>query len=298
MVEQADIRRARLDDHDGVTRLCADIWPDRDTEYLPEIYPTWIAGEHTETLLAARDGDILGIAQCVLLTEHEAWCQGMRVHPTARGRGLGSRLVERLFAWASEQGAIVARNMVHAWNAPGMAHSRRVGFEPVTAFRWATPEPALVSELPPLERSPAAIWHAWSTSDARSWLGGLAGDRHTTWALSECTRADIEPAAKDDGTFAIVDGGVRGMALTGASYTDEMDRPCREYAATAWGDRDAAEELLAAIRAAAYRDGLASVRVLIPETPRHVSDMAAVGCALSETPYLVFAADLLDATRH
>lgn len=296
MSADVSFRPARPDDHDAVRDLCAHIWPDRDTEYLPDVYPDWIVGDEKRTIAAEVDGRLVGIAQCTMLSDREAWCQGMRVHPDARGRGIGIQLIERLFDWARDHGALVARNMVFSWNTAGMGHSRAVGFEPATSFRWAFPEPAEADDYAVVQRRPEAAWQAWVDSDARTWLGGLAADVSESWALSECTERTVRVAASDGGALAVVANGLRGMAIRGREYEPPADGDGdvgQEYAAAAWTDKEAARTLFTAISADAEARGASDLRVLIPETPRHVSDVTAAEVSIGDAPHFVFARDLL-----
>lgn len=288
-----ELREATPDDHDGVRELCAAIWPDRDVEYLDRVYPEWLEGPDRRSLVATADDRLVGIAQCVLLTEREAWLQGMRVHPEVRGEGVSAGLVDRLADWARGHGALVARNLVYSWNGAGMGLSRAIGFRAVTSFRWARPEPVEEPDPPGLERSPAVAWQAWTDSEARDRMGGLAMDRAESWALRECTPAQIRSAGQEDGAIAIVDGGLRAMAYRGRAY-EEPDGEATgiEYAAAAWRDVAGAESLFRAIAADGARMGVDEVRVPVPETPRFVSDAARCRVPIDEEPHFVFALDL------
>lgn len=222
------IRAARADDREEVIAFTSGTWPERDVEdYLPHVFDRWIDadGERRRTVVAEVDGTVCGICQCVLLTEHEAWLQGMRVHPECRGMGVGRALTHALFDWARERGATVARNMVFSWNGAGLGLSRSIGFEPVTEFRWAHPEPDPGREDPTeidgVTDDPDLAWRAWQGSDAWSTLRGLALDADETWALSELTRDDISRMADDERVLAVTDGGAGAMAFRARTYERE-----------------------------------------------------------------------------
>lgn len=116
MTGDVEIRQAELADYDDVVAFASDTWSERreDGDYIPQVFEDWVAsdGPRQRTLVADTGDDIAAIAQFVLLSEHEAWAQGMRTNPDYRGRGVGSTLVHEGFDWAREQGATVARNMV------------------------------------------------------------------------------------------------------------------------------------------------------------------------------------------
>lgn len=312
------IREARPDDHGAVAAFTRNTWPDREGgDYIPDIYPEWIEGENKQTLVAdvvergsawsrtrsdEVEGNIAGIVQCVLLSEDEAWCQGMRVNPAYRGTNVSKRLSYAVFDWAREQGALVARNMVFSWNSAGLGQSRSVGFEPVTEFRWSHPEPDPAAD-PSLEivSEPNAAWRAWVDSDAREHLGGLTLALDESWAVSELTRANLHRAADETAVFAVREDGLRGMSYRTRDYERESENGIErwaEYGVGAWDDPTAARALFAAIARDAAGVGADRTRVLIPETAGYVSDTASLRVGASEEPDFVLAADLTaDRTR-
>ncbi|MFC7008027.1 GNAT family N-acetyltransferase [Halalkalicoccus salilacus] len=297
------LREARPDDHEAVAAFTRETWPDREfDDYLPDVYPDWVEGEDRYTPLVEVEGDVAGIAQCVVLSEDEAWCQGMRVDPEHRGEGVARELTGALFEWARERGALVARNMVFSWNAPSLGLSRTVGFDPTTEFRWAQPAPDAGAE-PDLAVTddPNAAWRAWTASDARGRLEGLALDLEESWALSELTRADLRRAADETSVLAVCDDGLRAMSYRVRDYEREGEEGAERwavYGVGAWNDLPAARALLAAVARDAAAIDADRTRVLIPETPRFVSDVAALRTRVSEEPDFVLSADLTaDRTR-
>lgn len=291
------LREARPEDHEAVAAFTRETWPDREMgDYLPDVYPAWIEGEGKYTPVVEVDGEMAGIAQCVLLSGREAWCQGMRVAPAYRGEGIARRLTGALFDWARERGALVARNMVFSWNVPSLALSRTVGFEPATEFRWAHPEPDPGAE-PDLSvvDDPDAAWEAWTGSDARGHLGGLALDLEESWALSELSLGDLRRAAEETAVLAVCDDGLRGTSYRVRDYERDGENGTERwavYGVGAWDDLPAARALFDAIRRDAAAIGADQTRVLLPETPRFVTDAAAARTDVSEEPDFVFAADL------
>jgi GNAT superfamily N-acetyltransferase len=238
------------------------------------------------------------VLQGVLLSETEAWAQGMRVHPDYRGLGLSPRLSRAVFQWARDRGATVCRNMVFSWNVPGLGQSRSVGFAPGTEFRFARPEPdadaapslAVVSDA-------AAAWSFWTESAARDALGGVALDFDESWSVSQLRERDLERAADEGRLFVVQDGGTRGFtvrAMTDESEDDGETTRRAIYAVAAWDSTDAADALVDAVARDAAELGADEVRILVPEGVRWVSDLAAVRCRVSEEPDFVMRADLTD----
>jgi GNAT superfamily N-acetyltransferase len=306
-----EVREARPDDYEAIAGFTQNTWPDREGgDYIPDIYHDWIEGESKRTAVAVVDGEVAGLAQTLLLSEWEAWNQGLRVNPEFRGRGVSVAITEDLFEWARERGATVARNMVFSWNVAGLGQSRSTGYDPATEFRWAHPEPD--SDAGPdadasasgfdVTSDPRVAWRFWTASETHDRLQGLALDSEETWALSQLTLGDLRDAADDGGLFVVQDEGTRGFAHrireyereTGSGGEDGTDETEQwvEYGVGAWEDAESADALLGTVARDAAERGADRTRVLIPEHVRHVSDAALCRVAISEEPDFVLAADL------
>lgn len=307
------VRQARAADSEAVAAFTEDTWDERE-DYLPEVFPDWVAGDGDDqrTVVATADGSggrdaaagidrddgpVVGCCQVVRLSGHEAWTQGMRVHPDYRGAGVASALDEACRDWAREQGATVARNMVFSWNEQGLAAARSIGYDPRASFRWARPDPDPDAGRPgddALEpvADPDAVWSHWQRSDARDALAGLALDDGESWALSELTRERCRRAADERAVLGVrSQAGTRAGAVRTRTVTRDEETTA-VYGAAAWADLDAARALFARVARDAADCGADATRVLVPETPRHVSDAAAAGVALADHPDLAFEADL------
>ncbi|MCU4740833.1 GNAT family N-acetyltransferase [Natronoglomus mannanivorans] len=320
---EIEIRRATPDDYEAVVEMTSDIWADRGGDYLPEIYHDWLEDEGAEdkkTFVAevserddevenndadgdgegegedTADGDLAGIVQGVMLSPEEAWFQSMRVDSDYRRMGVSQRLNEACFEWASGQGATVGRVMIFSWNAPSLGAARTGGFEPVTEFRWAHPDPDPNASSPDgyaTTDDAAAAWRYWTDSATREHLGGLALAPEESWALRELTREDLE----EQPVFATVgEGGVCAMAYRNRTYertTDDGEvRRWAEYGVGAWDDVGAARSLFAAIARDAADLEADETRVCIPETATAVSDAAYTAGGISEEPDFVLEIDL------
>ena len=289
------VRPARLDDTDEVVSFTQDTWADRDAEdYLPDVFEEWVTSndETQRTLVATAAETVVGVLQMRLLSPDEAWCQGMRVHPDYRGRGISRVLTHQGWDWAADRGAAVARNMVFGWNERALAAAQGVGFEPTCAFRWAHPEPESTDER--VERDPhgpGAAWQYWQGSRTRSALSGLAIDPEETWALSLLRREVLGNAADDGRLLTVGEDRIEGFAVRNRTFERE-DEPWVEYAVAAWRDRSAAGALLELIRADAASLDVTQTRIPVPETAAGLSHAAATGARLADTADIVFTADL------
>lgn len=300
------VRQATAEDYDAVAAFTSDIWADRGGDYIPDIYHDWIAddGADQRTFVVDAGDDIAGIAQGVLLSDHEAWVQGMRTNPDFRGEGISTMLNHAAFDWAAERGANVVRNMVFSWNTAGLGASRAAGFEPGVAFRWAQPVPdrdalASLDTAAEIASDPDAAWSYWQQSEGRDVLDGLALDPDESYALSVLTRDTLRDAAEASAVFTVQDDGTRGFAYRNRDYEREEDGETKtyvEYGVAAWDTVDAARVLFAAIAEDAARLDGDDTRVAIPETPRHVTDAAYCRASLSDEPKYVLQSDLTKRT--
>ncbi|MGM0590191.1 MAG: N-acetyltransferase family protein [Halobacteriota archaeon] len=314
-----NVRPARHDDYESIAAFTSEVWADRGVDnYIPRIYHDWIDGDgdsqRTLVVDASADGerevddgeretddggDIAAIGQCVLLSEWEAWLQGMRVDPAYRELGVATRLTHDLFDWARTRGAVVARNMIFSWNAPSLGLSRAAGFAPETEFRWATPtpDPEATPELR-VTADPDGGWAFWTRSDTRTALRGLALDDDETWALSELTREHLHDASAEGRLLTVQDGGTRALALRTRTVDRESEvgapETLAEYGVGAWADTEAGAALFRAVARDAAAVDADRARVLIPESPQFVTDAAAARVGLADEPDFVMAADLTD----
>ncbi|QSG05554.1 GNAT family N-acetyltransferase [Halapricum desulfuricans] len=292
------VRQARADDYSDVVAFTRETWSERDVEdYVPRVFEEWVEtdGPTQRTVVAAIDGRAVGVCQGVVLTDYEAWLQGMRVDPDHRGDGVALSMMEDLLAWARDRGASVARDMVFSWNDGGLGLSRAAGFGPATEARWARPEPD-PDASPDLDAidDPDAAWSHWQRSDARDRLAGLGVDPGEPWSLSEITRERLHAGLER----VIALGDETGTRATTARVrrrereTDSGAETWAVYGHSAWDGPDAARALFEAVAADAAEIGVDHTRVVIPETCRHVSEAAAADGAISDEPFFVLEADL------
>jgi hypothetical protein len=185
--------------------------------------------------------------------------------------------------------------MVFSWNAAGLGQARAVGFEPVAEFRWLEPDadPEAPRELA-VGHDPAVAWSTFRGSDADRHLRGLGLDLEESWALAEVTERRLGDA---ESTLALR-GEDRRRAMTYRTRTFEREgdegaeETWAEYGVAAWEDHEALSELAAAIARDAAAAGADRARVLVPETPRHVSDAARARVPFVDEPDFVLERDL------
>jgi L-amino acid N-acyltransferase YncA len=105
-------------------------------ETAPPDWPTWDAGHLTRPrLVARRDGDVVGWAALSPVTERCAYAGvaevSVYVASTARGQGVGRRLLGALAAQAERSGIWTLQAGVFPENAASLALHRACGFRTV-----------------------------------------------------------------------------------------------------------------------------------------------------------------------
>ncbi len=224
----------------------------------------------------------------------------MRVNPAFRGEGIGRAINDHLFRWAREQELTVVRNMVFSWNQAGLGQSRALGYEPTTEFRWLHPDPDAdaVADLDSYRGEADAAWAYWTTSDARDHLRGLALDTDESWALRELTRETLARAGDDQRLLTVTDDSVRGLTYLSRTVNnagEDGTQRLAEYGAAAWAGLAAGRQLLDAVAADAAARDADTVRLLVPETPRFVSDGAHLRADIGQNPDFVLSASIGEA---
>jgi|JFJP01.1.fsa_nt_gi hypothetical protein len=89
------IRLARAEDKEAVLAICQQTW-EHSSDSLPLYWDKWLANPRSRIFVAEMDGVPIAIEGVALLSEREAWWQGLRVDPHSRRRGQGLFLIEVL----------------------------------------------------------------------------------------------------------------------------------------------------------------------------------------------------------
>lgn len=293
---RVSIRHAKPGDADDIAEFTQDTWEGGD--YIPRVFEEWVESddEAQRTFVAEMADDVVGLVQFTLVSAYEAWSQGMRVAPAARGKGVGRALNRVGFKWARERGATVARNMIFSWNVKGLGLARKIGFRPVASFRWTFPTADAEARVQGEVRSdPAAAWSFWTTSETRSALSGLTLHTEESWCLSELTRSQLQDRDASDALIVIQNDGTAGFAYRTRTVEREHEGeeiPHAEYGVAAWRDIEAAQDLYGAIARDAAAVGADRCRVLVPEDPTVISDSAAARVEVGDEPDFVLEKDL------
>lgn len=94
---------------------------------MPAEWAQW-AEEPGRAVRVEDDGEVLGTLHAVIVGRDEAWVEGLWVRPSARGRGVGRRLVAEAEALVRGYGATIVRTAVPAREYGALAVAERTGF--------------------------------------------------------------------------------------------------------------------------------------------------------------------------
>jgi GNAT superfamily N-acetyltransferase len=201
------LRPGRPEDREAIEGFTRDTfsWGD----YVARIYPDWLADPAGQTLVAEVAGEVVAVARSAMLSPHEAWLQGSRVHPEHRRRGLGTALAENLVHWAADRGARVVRLITETDNTASLKQVSLIGFRPECDWLAAEREvgnrvpvvrgnggrrlPATdrLRPAPPVDAETAML--AWTTSPLERAGRGLFP---IAWCWRRLRLADLQNAAR------------------------------------------------------------------------------------------------------
>ena len=147
--ETLTLRRARRGDRDGLGALWMALLEEQaalDVRFAPapdalerwrNDFPAWLHDERRRLVVAAHAGEPVGFVSAerwtsapVYAASAEVFIDELYVRPAWRRRGLGSRLVQEIEAWADELGAERLRLRVLEANEAGRPFWARHGAKP------------------------------------------------------------------------------------------------------------------------------------------------------------------------
>ncbi|HEX9057631.1 MAG TPA: GNAT family N-acetyltransferase [Ktedonobacterales bacterium] len=123
---ELEVRPARPGDRDAVLAFCAHTWSDGD--YIEYVWDDWLADDRGVLLVGLLDGQPVAINHLQMVSDDEAWLEGMRVDPRYRREGFGRILTSRTLVAARERGASVARLITSSDNLASQGMITRFGF--------------------------------------------------------------------------------------------------------------------------------------------------------------------------
>lgn len=296
------VRSARADDKEAVLRFATHTWHGWD--YIPDVWDRWLVAPDS-ALLVATAGECtngaepidaegaslptdlpIAMTRVVMLTETDAWLEGVRVDPRVRGLGVATDLQVAEFRWAASHGARAVRYVTGQDNEGSHRLGAKHGMRVVTAYRWygwdedadgaVRPEPTISvgHDIGGLMLKPgtdlAAWWGRVETDPTFRAGAGLFEIR--SWAFAALTRESFEEQVERDMVLVWPSRGRRppddeawALAVLRGEPEGEDDADVPVPPALIVGDASASFELLRTIGCG--RAGLPRVRLPDPDPP-------------------------------
>lgn len=117
-------------------------------DYVPDVWDRWLMEEPGVLAVAERGGEIVGQGHLLDMGLGEWWLEGMRVHPSAQGEGVGSRLHNYFLKRWEESGGSVVRLATHVHRESVHRMCARTGFERIAGVVMTTADPLNGEEQP------------------------------------------------------------------------------------------------------------------------------------------------------
>lgn len=268
---ELELRPARPDDLDQVTRLCLALDLH---DWIPEVFPEW-AGRQDGTLAVAVAGDeVVGILGHTLVTPREAYLMGMRVHPGYHGLGIGKALTHYVTDQAFRAGAQVARLTTRRDNVAAQAllnatGYRRVGsWDIVPDWNWAAAMPPAsqpgVSRLQVRQARPEDL--EW----LRPWVAETSRDPDASGLVAQPGETFEVMSLTGEGLASYIEAGEGWVAgppgfASGDSAFALLDRHSQDWILRQFiGVLPAAAHLLATLDGLVRQAGQGVVNVTLP----------------------------------
>ena len=93
-------KRLTKDDYEDILEISRHIWDGND--YLPKVFHKWVEDEEGYFIGVELEDKIVAVGKYTILKDGQGWLEGLRVHPSYRGRQLAHAVTDVLFNIARE----------------------------------------------------------------------------------------------------------------------------------------------------------------------------------------------------
>ena len=288
------VRPARPEDRDAVLAFCAHTWDDGD--YIEYVWDDWLDDARGVLLVGLLDGTPVGINHLRMVSDDEAWLEGMRVDPAYRRAGFGGILTSRAMVAGRERGAAVARLFTSSDNIASQGMIARFGFVRVAEmvrYRGPTLPPDDTAQLAPLTRPGPddfeRIWGWLVQSNLAPLTGGL---EYVDWQA----RALTEPLLRGylaAGQVRLIEewDAIQALAIPMARASGERETPTLDVRYID-GLAESIGRMALALRAEAAAAGCERVELWLPNLLILRDAMDGAGYEGDDETMLVFAREL------
>jgi GNAT superfamily N-acetyltransferase len=241
------LREAKASDAGAVREICLSIDSD---DYVPDVFSLWLAEDRALTLIAEQARRAAAVMHVRMVSAHDAWGMGVRVHRDFQRRGIGRALTEY---WPAEaRRRFAARRAMAATHVDNTASQKMFlscGFRAVAypvRYRWE--RGIAVARGRPVEpRRPDAeeLWRRWSAGVYASSQGSvLRGHDGYHWIVA--TPEDVARYAHEGRALVAGEGAF-------CLWSERADR--RGAATRVIGAVDGGADEVAALLAASLEHG-------------------------------------------
>ncbi|MGE5335327.1 MAG: N-acetyltransferase family protein [Nitrososphaerota archaeon] len=292
--QELQVRPARPEDRDAVLAFCAHTWDDGD--YIEYVWDDWLADTRGVLLVGLLDGTPVAINHMRMVSDDEAWLEGIRVDPAYRRAGFGRIMVSRTLVAARDHGATVARLFTSSDNSASQAMIARFGFVRVAEMvRYRGPALGpdggvrLATLAHPGPDAFERIWDWLVQSNLAPLTGGL---EYANWQA----RALTEPLLRDylaTGQVRLIEewDTIQALAIAAASEEDAGEPPTLAVRYID-GLADSIGRLGLALRAEAAAQNRARVELWLPDLLILHDAMDGAGYERDDETMLVYAREL------
>lgn len=292
--QELEVRPARPEDRDAVLAFCAHTWDDGD--YIEYVWDDWLTDARGVLLVGLLDSTPVAINHVRMVSDDEAWLEGMRVDPAYRRAGFGRIMVSRTLVAARDLGATVARLFTSSDNIASQGMIARFGFARVAEMvRYRGPALApdagvrLATLAHPGPDDFERIWDWLVQSNLAPLTGGLEYANWQAQALTEPLLRDYLAA----GQVRLIEewDTIQALAIAAASAPD-ADAPATLAVRYIDGLADSIGRLGLALRAEATAQHCARVELWLPDLLILHDAMDGAGYERDDETMLVFAREL------
>ncbi len=110
---EVEVRLARSEDREAVLAFCQNTWENQ-SDYIPLVWDQWFAEPEGRIFVAVVNDVPVGIAGVFLVSESEAWWEGLRVDRAYRGQGIARILNSQREKFLRENNVKISRCQVNS----------------------------------------------------------------------------------------------------------------------------------------------------------------------------------------
>ena len=255
------VRLAKAEDKEAVLAFCKHTWENKE-DYIHLVWDKWITDATGRLFVAVVNGLPVAMERVVLMSEQEAWWEGLRIDPRYRGQGLVGVLRPYLEQYLQEAGISISRTCISSENCimQGiMARRDRKRVGRYTSYN-ADPIDSPLTQLVQLTKDDCDV--AWQRVTSQNFFTeerclyiqrGAKWQELTTQQLSQRIEAGLVWGVKQ---------GKQVLSLTIQSYLEGSNQML--WVGYANGTAESLPILLRELRLLAHRQGYRAVGGIFP----------------------------------